>query len=310
MNDDQDLRIALHHAVDDVEPTEQLTAIRARTRHRVRTRWFAAGGSLLAAATAVAVVLAVTGPSSTTAADPAGDSGSRTPEELSTPQSVYYLGPGPSGPDAPESMLFRAIETGPTMLDLLMTTPSDPDYATRWPRGSLLSYEVKDAEIEVVVSDDAPVLDELARQQLVYTIQAYERSTLPVVLIHEVVEPSTGGPIESAPELDVLSHMSIDQPSEGAVVAREDGALVVTGRGNSFEASGQCSLLSEDGAEVGATLAQMDGWIESRLYPSDLSIDLADVPVGTYALTCITDDPTGGAEGPGTYTDTRTVIVE
>ncbi|WP_300400768.1 Gmad2 immunoglobulin-like domain-containing protein [Nocardioides sp.] len=309
MNDDQDLRDALSTAVEDVEPTDRLVAIRQGTRRTTRRRrsWWAAGGGALAVASVVAVALVAGSPSPQRAAEPAA-SPSPVPEPARTTYPVYYVGPGPDGPDAPAAMLYRSYVESASPLAALMATPTDPDYRTLWPADSLLSYDVQETEIEVVVSPTAPVDDELARQQLVYTLQTLQQTDLPVTLSYESIDRGTA-PIAKEPELEVLSHMSIDEPSEGSTFTSGE-TLPVTGRGNSFEASGQCALLSEDGAELGATLAQMDGWIEPRLYAWELSIDLTDVPAGTYTLTCITDDPTGGTEGRGTDTDTRTVIVE
>lgn len=315
MSDDQDLRVTLSEAAEGVEPGDRLVAIRQRTRRTARRRrsWWVCGGAALVAASAVAVAVVAGPPSPQRATDPAAPptsppSPTPSPAEPRTAYPVHYVGPGPSGPDAPEAVLYREQVEAASPLDALMTAPSDPDYRTLWPAGSLVSYVVGDAEIEVVVTTGAPVTDELARQQLVYTLQAVERSNLPVAMTYETIEPLLA-PITRAPDLDVLSHMSIDEPAEGSTYASGE-SFVVTGRGNSFEASGQCALETGDGTVVDAYLAQMDGWIEPRLYPWELEVDLSDVPPGTYTLRCITDDPTGGTEGRGTDSDTRTVIVE
>jgi hypothetical protein len=310
MNDDQDLRDALSTAVEDVEPTDRLVAIRQGTRRTTRRRrsWWAAGGGALAVASVVAVALVAGSPSPQRAAEPAA-SPSPVPEPARTTYPVYYVGPGPDGPDAPAAMLYRSYVESASPLAALMATPTDPDYRTLWPAGSLLSYEVQDTDIEVVVSRDAPVTDELARQQLVYTLQTLEQSELPVAMEYELIEPLLV-PVEPAPELEVLSHMSIDEPIEGSTFA-SSGSFTATGRGNSFEATGNCTLLAADGeVVVGPLIAQMDGYMEPQLFPWELTVDLDGVPPGTYTLACTTDDPTGGTEGPGTYTDTRTVIVE
>lgn len=311
MNDDF-LRTSIENAVDDVEPTDRLGAIRARTTSRTRGRrgWYAAGGSLLVAAAAAVVVVAVTGRPSSTVADPA-----ERPDQVAQPVEVraFYVGPGPSGADAPAEVLYRSIETGDSVLDVLMSAPSDPDYRTRWPEGSLLSYKVIDADsIHVSVSAEAPLDDDLALQQLAFTLHEMERSDAVVIVTQD--DAGTNAPtreVERADDLSVLSHMSIDTPAEGVLIARAAGKLDVRGRGNSFEASGSCFLVDETGEAVGERgLAQMKGWTEPRLYPFELELDLTDVPAGAYTLTCITDDPTGGTEGRGADSDTRTVIVE
>jgi len=310
MNHDQDLRVALGTAVEDVEPTDRLVAIRQQTRRAARRRrsWWAAGGGALVVASVVTVVLVAGTSSPQRAADPAA-SPSPAPETAATAYPVFYVGPGPNGPDAPAATLYRARVESTSPLEALMATPSDPDYSTLWPEGSLVSYTSAADGIDVTVGRGAPLEDELALQQLVYALQTAEESRLPVRISDMLGTRFPGFQVERAEDLEVLSHMSIDEPADGSTFTSGE-TLPVTGRGNSFEASGQCSLVSEDGAELGATLAQMDGWIEPRLYPWELSIDLTDVPAGTYTLTCITDDPTGGTEGRGTDTDTRTVIIE
>ena len=42
----------------------------------------------------------------------------------------------------------------------------------------------------------------------------------------------------------------------------------------------------------------------------DRTIDVSDLAPGTYTFVAMTDDPSGGAEGFGPITDTRTIIVE
>lgn len=304
MSDDLDslLRAAIFDAVDDVEPVDRLADIRrqARSKTQHRLTWYAAGGSLLGAAAVVAVVVAVSGPGATTGADPAA---------TEKTYSIYYVGPGPDGPAAAPAVLYSSLETGATALDLLMGTPTDPDYRTRWPAGSLVSYTANAESIEVTVGPDAPLADDLALQQLIFTLQGIEESAAPVT----VLDPQGGTAPQTlvrADELSVLSLMSITEPRERAVIPAASTSFTATGRGNSFEAGGACFLRGDGGFEAGPYLAQMSGWMEPRLFPWELSVDLSDVPPGIYTFSCITDDPTGGAEGRGTDTDTRTVIVE
>jgi hypothetical protein len=306
MSDDQDLRVTLSEAAEGVEPGDRLVAIRQRTRRTARRRrsWWVGGGAALVAASVVTVAV-VNGPSSPQrATDPAAP-----PPAPSTAYPVHYVGPGPSGPDAPEAVLYREQVEAASPLDALMTAPSDPDYRTLWPAGSLVSYVVGDEAIRVTVAPEAPLEDDLALQQLVHTLHAVEDSRSTVLIADIPGTRFPGFEVRRSDDLDVLSHMSIDEPAEGSTYASGE-SFVVTGRGNSFEASGQCALETGDGTVVDAYLAQMDGWIEPRLYPWELEVDLSDVPPGTYTLRCITDDPTGGTEGRGTDSDTRTVIVE
>lgn len=346
MSDDLDplLRAAISDAVDDVEPTDRLAAIRHQTRSAtVRRRgWYAAGGSLLVAAAALTVAVVVTGPDGTRAADPATGPGPASPapdpatsaptvtttDEPGALRAIYYVGAGPDGPDAPPEVLFRSFERGgpgDSALDLLMRAPSDPDYRTLWPAGSLVGVSDPEAGMVFVRLDEDQALRarpgamsereaELTVQAVVYTLQAFFQEQVAVQFtvggnpVDQVFGVPTSEPLARADVFDVLSRMMISTPSEGSTVR---GSFAADGQGNSFEATGNCSLLGEDGeAVVGPLIAMMPGYMEPRLFPWELTVDLSDVPRGTYTFACITADPTGGAEGRGTDTDTRTVIVE
>ena len=50
------------------------------------------------------------------------------------------------------------------------------------------------------------------------------------------------------------------------------------------------------------------GWIE-RLYPWEVEVDVSGLPFGHYTFVALTDDPSGGTEGFGPASDTRTIIV-
>ena len=323
MNDDL-LRTSIDDAVHDVEPTDRLFAIRTATRRRQarrRTRWVV-GSASLAAASVAALALLVGLADPPRAVDPAG------PDPTGPVQTytVFYVGPGPDGPDAPLHPLYRETAEARGLAEALTRTPSDPDYRTLWPVGSLGEVVVSGDEIEAVLMDPElrervdGVSDDEARaaiQQVVHTAQVALETDAPVRFVLDdgsEVDSIYGRSVDlsgRAPALTVLSHMSISSPSEGTVISSAAGALAVSGRGNSFEASGTCFLADDAGEVVGERgLAQMDGWTGQRLYPFALELDLTDVPGGTYVLTCVTDDASGGTEGRGTDSDTRTVIVE
>ena len=46
-----------------------------------------------------------------------------------------------------------------------------------------------------------------------------------------------------------------------------------------------------------------------RLYPWETDVDISGLNPGHYTFVAMTDDPSGG-EGPGPFTDTRTIIVD
>src|SRR5665809_136798 len=52
------------------------------------------------------------------------------------------------------------------------------------------------------------------------------------------------------------------------------------------------------------------GYMEARLFPFSGEIDVSSLDPGSYTLIVETDDPSGGAEGFGTFSDTRTFVLE
>ena len=50
--------------------------------------------------------------------------------------------------------------------------------------------------------------------------------------------------------------------------------------------------------------ATAEGWM-GKLFPFTTTLDLSDLPPGDYTLVASTDDPSGGAEGNGPFTDTK-----
>ncbi len=318
-SDDADLRALLEDAVADVEPADRLAAIRTATARRRRRGWLAVGGSaVLAAAVVVAVAVVVerrddTGRDAVAAQPPTGSpsasssppSSARTEFPRSETTTVYYLGDGPDGPDAPAEVLYRSVAPGEP-LALLTATPADPDYRTAWPQGSLVSMAVEADRIVVTVAG-GPVDDELARQQLLYTVQAAAGEPVPVVLAWDDDRTGPIPDVDRAPELDVLSHLSIGDPAEGATYA---GSFVARGRANGFEGTVFCQLLDEAGAAVWEQATVAGGLLDDTLSPWRLRVDLAGVTPGAHTLRCRTDDPTAGAEGRGSDVDTRTVTVE
>lgn len=326
--DEAGLRDAVVDAVADVEPNDRLGAIRARTSGSgaaTRRRWLAVGSTALLTAAAVTVAAIVMRPSDggvSTPDVPVASDPVASPDQPLVP--VYYVGPGATGPDAAPALLYRYFERGGTSLDRLMSTPSDPDYRTLWPAGSLISRsEPRGGVIEVTIGDltlrDRPATmsaadAELAIQQVVYTLQA-EAGGRPAVQfrtddnpIDQVFGVPTSEPVTNASVFDVLSLMSISDPVEGAEVS---GSFVARGVSNGFEASLACWLyVGNDGGAYGPFVGTSEGWMDEKLFPWELEIDLADVPPGSYSLECSTDDPTGGAEGRGADTDTRTIVVE
>jgi hypothetical protein len=322
---DSDLTTLLHDAVADVEPADRLTEIRATTEPRPRRfGWYAAGGTALAVAASVTAFSLLSSPSTERANDVDPGAPQSSIIDSATPglgsHPIYYLGDTAFG-----VRLFREFQrlAGPTggvpagAFDVARP-PLDPDYRTFWTQGSVQQARTEgrgdDAVIEVWLTDeDGPtrpdgMTEEEARlsiQQMVYTLHAEGRDRLPVRFVHDGKPVSQVFGIEvedlilNEPQLDVLSQVSISNPSDGRVV---DGSFSADGVASSFEGNVPWTLSDADGTNVRsgfATAAMEEHLVEWRTGP----IDVSDLPPGTYTFLARTD-----AQQP--FVDTRTVVVE
>lgn len=244
---------------------------------------------------------------------------------------VYFPGPGPDG-----LRLFRewhGAETSDRVataaLLAVARAPQDPDYEQLWPSGTDATAEWDGDVITVDISTDGvdedlhggwdglePETAELMVQQLIYTVQAaVGEGRVPVRLLldgshtDQVLGTPASEELTNAPVLDTLNHVSLSSPEEGAVV--DEGSLEVSGAANSFEANVLYQLQRLEGTEI-VTQGNFtaEGWAGDKLFPFQGTIDVSDVEPGTYQLIVSTDDASGGAEGPGAHTDTRTVVIE
>ena len=104
---------------------------------------------------------------------------------------------------------------------------------------------------------------------------------------------------------EVMALVQLDAPLEGAVVS---GSFTASGRADSFEATVPWRLEDAAGQVVREGFATAEGWAQ-RLYPWETEVDVSGLAPGTYTFVASTSDPSGGTEGPGPTTDTRTVVV-
>lgn len=320
-----DLATLMREAVVDVEPTDRRAELldRVAVASRQRRRRYTVGGSLLAAAVVVTGVAVATHQSDDAEVQPAGSSHAVDRSRDHRPAyALYYVGETPQGP-----RLYREFRTGPgpeltpaAAISLLQSAPDDPDYTSYWSPGQLLGAEVVgdviqvDVDPSVTAAADGQPLDDLALQQVVYTVQAAAGDVLlPVRFVHdgnpvaEVGGLPTSEPLGSAPQLDVLALASISDPTERRVV---DGSFSARGRASSFEGTVPWQLRASDGTVVRSGAAQSYGWGD-HLYPwATGQIDVSDLDPGDYEFVVMTDDPSGGAEGVGPTSDTRTVIIK
>lgn len=341
MNRDDQLAGLLREAVSGIEPDDRLHEIHARTSTaaRRRTTVAAVGGAVLASAAAV-VAVAVLGSGVVTPEEPgpaggpsASDStGSTATEDSATEETpaavravpVYYLGDTPAGVRLYRE--FRSVDTpddGPAAsLQLLGTTPQDPGYRTLWPADAFAGGSVEGDRITVELADPSLVerpadmtQDEaqLSVQQAVYTLQGYAQQRLPVEFTvgdapaDTVLGVPTPEPVAAAPALEVLSLVNLTRPEEGATAF---GTISVEGVANSNEANVLWTLEDGSGEVVDQGYFTAEGWMEERLFPFAGEIDVSSLAPGSYTLVVSTEDASGGAEGPGAFTDDRTVVVE
>jgi len=206
-------------------------------------------------------------------------------------------------------------------VEVLTAGPVDSDYRTGWQGGQLVSATYDGGVIAVVV--DASVRTRpggmskaeaaAAVEQVVYTMQAAVQERAPVQFrttdnpIDMVFGVPTSEPIANGPMLDVLSHVNLTSPEQAAVV--DGDTLSVTGVGNSFEASVGWEVRQGDHRVLDG-YATMVGWMEPKLFPFEVDVDVSGLAPGDYTFWVTTDDPTGGTEGIGAMTDDKEFTIE
>jgi hypothetical protein len=301
--DDQhdELRELLTDAVSDVEPVYRLSEIQARVHRPARRGWYAVGGAVLAAAAVVTAVSLIEN-------DGVRRDNAPPASDVERTAALYFVGDTPAGP-----RLYREFQkvTGGPLADLEAITrangPEDPDYRTTWPAGSFESVTVEDERIDVELGAPAPEMrlrGPLVVQQVIYTVQAATGAELPIQFTEDG-QTLDGTLYQRAAQSKVLALVNISDPVEGLQV---QDSFVARGRADSFEATVRWEIVQ--GQEVVKEgFATAEGW-GGRLYPWETEIDVSDLSPGTYTFVAKTDDPSGGTEGFGPFTDTRTIIVD
>jgi hypothetical protein len=300
-----DLSTLLHDAVSDVEPADRLDEIRARTSAPSRSAprpWLYAGGAMVLATAATVAAFAVID------REGGGDPGPSHHGDDQQTQLVaaYYIGDTPQGP-----RLYREFDGVPAgdpldaALDRIQGQADDPDYRTAWPAGSFEGAIVDDGMIDVELGDATPAfagaLETLAPQQVVYTLQGTLGQRLPIQFLQN--GRPVGDPVDARPQNDVLSLVSISDPAEGT---EYDGSFTARGRANSFEGTVVWEIRQGD-TVMKSYSTTAEGSMD-KLYRWEAEIDLTGIAPGTYTFVAMTDDPSDG-EGPGPFTDTRTIVV-
>lgn len=247
---------------------------------------------------------------------------------------IYYVGDTPSGP-----RLYREFSKVPAMSPLeaavelsLAGLSQDPDYRSAWPQGSEVTGVGfdgigVDGEYTIVlqgVPRERPAgmdPDEatMAVEALIYTVQAAGQTRAPVEFltgkpgsaepVDQILGVPTSEPLSNGPVLQTLALVSLTTPTEGQTVTGD--TLEVSGVANSFEANVVVRLQRFEGTEIlFEAPITAEGWMGEKLFPFSGELDISDVPPGTYLLVASTDDPSGGAEGGGSHTDSKLITVK
>lgn len=251
---------------------------------------------------------------------PAGEPSEPDASADGTAVPVYFATDSGAGPRLVRE--FHRVQGDPlteaARLVMGAAQPDDPDYRTLWPGVEVSGVQATDGVLLVQVPGDGFTTRpdgmsgrdaRLALQQLVYTLQGVQQERVPVVVQREgdlgLLGVPSGEEIRNASPLKTLNLVNITSPEEGATVTGD--SLEVTGVANSFEANVVCEVLVGDQV-VSSQPFTAEGWMEDRLFPFEGTLSTAEAPAGGEGtLRCSTDDPSGGAEGFGPFTDTKTI---
>ncbi len=337
--DEQDLarllRAALRSEAERVTvPADGLSRIRQRTARQAgssRPRWAA-----LAAAAALVVVAGVGigagllrrgGTSGVVPAATPSTSVSSSSAPVSTAPvltvavPVYWLGPQGS-----TTRLYREFEAVPATrvsdpagkaqaaADLALGgTPADPRYFTPWARGSAATVSLTGTGITVDLNATAAGTQmsrqtaDLALAQLVWTVTAAAGENVPVSFTvggssnRLLSGVSLAQPFTRAdPSYTVLAAIWVVSPQQGVTVT---SPVTVTGQATVFEGTVQWQL-SRDGAVIrsGYTTATAGGPARG-----DWTVQLGDLPPGSYTFRAYADSPAGNGTLQGEDTKGFTV---
>lgn len=262
------------------------------------------------------------GPSDTASASTTpSDTPSPTPSDTATttpagePQDVYvyYVMDDPiAGPRLYREHIGSVVGADPrqwAVTAALTEPPQDPDYSSLWPRGTeLLNYSVSGDTATLDLSNFLSVgaeAENVAVQQLVYTVTANDKSVNMVRLLVNGETPQSGHddwsqPVSRAPMVDVQGLIWLLAPSEGATV---ESPVQIDGYGTAFEAQVNWEVHKggPDGPKVaeGHTMGGANGEFGEFH-------DTVDLPPGTYEIRAF---ESSAEDGRPLHIDTKTFTV-
>lgn len=297
--------------------------------HETKTAWRAlvVGPVSVALAVALSACGSTTAPGSagqpTSSTSPAETTATSAPSAMLADIAVYWIADSRSS-----FSLYREFREVPdaggpiasAVSAMTSLKPFDPDYMTPWRPASRVTVSQKGDAITVDLSRDAfsntqvgSELADRAVQQLIYTATAAAHqagtpaSTLTVTVGGAAYDAwgvlRLGEPMQRAPMSEVQAHVWVTSPQEGEDLPA--GTVTFKGFGTSFEAN----FLWEVRNDLGAVVAKgftMGGTGDGKF--GDFSFT-AKLTAGTYSVKVSTDDPSGGAEGPGPAVDDKVFTV-
>jgi hypothetical protein len=262
---------------------------------------------------------------------PTGTSTGAPTETFNVP--AYFAGDTPAG-----LRLYREFDQveGTSKLDAavrqtLSGIPADSDYRSLWLEGTSATTTYNGDVITVDLwwpegkagwnpHDRQEGMDatdaSLAIEQVIYTAQAaLGKGRVPVQFLilgkhtDQVLGQPASEPLSNASVLDTLSHVNLTTPAEGDEITGD--SLAVSGVANSFEANVIIRLQRYEGTYIALQKPlTAEGWMEDKLFPFSGSFDISGVAPGKYILMAMTDDPSGGAEGNGAFSDTKIITIK
>jgi len=264
---------------------------------------------------------------SETPTDEPTDPGTSEPSAGGGAVPVYYVGDTPRGP-----RLYREFRANPDAEEPVSFAVStalgdalDRDYRSGWPAGiEATEFGLTPDQLTINLEGDlhdrpagmTEVEAQIAIEQLIYTAQAaYGQGRVPVQFLlngghtDQLLGQPASEALSNGPVLDTNSHVQLSTPNEGDVIS--DGTLEVSGAANSNEANVVAKLQRWEGTFVAFQKPiTAEGWMGEKLFPFSRTFDVSGLAPGTYVLSVTTDDPSGGAEGFGPFTDSRVITIE
>jgi len=264
---------------------------------------------------------------------PLGTPPTGTPPTGNVAVAAYYVGPT----EKAGLRLFREWHqvSAPTddagriaaaVRESILGDPLDRDYSTYWVGVSDIEASWNGDYITVdLIADDPTAMhagigltaeqQAISIQQAIYGAQGglgQGRKAVQFLINGNHTDQVLGQPaseqLTNDSVLQVNNHVQLNTPNEGDLITGE--TLDVSGVANSPEANILIRLQHYEGTGTVFQQPTTAGTYEDKLFPFSVTIDLVDVAPGQYVVMAMTDDPSGGAEGFGTFTDNRVITIE